>query len=155
MTKKSSDVTVFYLRISRILILLAFSVFMFSYAHGANWEYYSSDEEGNFLYYDRSSIYETKGVVNVWQKKVFHSNNLFRIRQTLGEKYYKLVEKLTLLEIHCSTKTAQERAFAYYDNNDRYIQGRYHEFVRDWKPILPNTDMARLYWICCRSDQKQ
>ena len=69
--------------------------------------------------------------------------------------YYKLIEKLTLYEIHCPTKRIQERAFVYYDNNGKVIDSRHYEFVRDWKKILPNTDMARLYWICCGKEEKQ
>ena len=141
--------------ISVVLYIFMLILSMSSFAYGAGWEYYGLDQDVNFLYYDKNAMNEAGGVVQVWQKKVYHSDNLFRIRQMLGEKYYKLIEKLTLYEIHCPTKTIQERAFAYYDNNDRYIDGRYHEFVRDWKMILPNTDMARLYWICCRKEEKK
>jgi hypothetical protein len=126
-----------------------------SITYGADWEYYDLDQDANFLYFDKGSMYDKDGVVYVWQKKVFHSDNLFRIRQVLGEKYYKLIEKLTLYEIHCPTITFQERAFAYYDNNEKVIDFRYFEFVRDWKKILQNTDMASLYWICCRSEEKK
>ena len=147
-------------RLFHFLILLflsniALAFFMIYPVWPGEMEYYGLDQDANFLYYDKNVSYESGDVVQVWQTKVFHSDNLFRIRQTLGEKYYKLIEKLTLFEIHCPAKSFQERAFAYYDNNNRYIDGRYHEFVRDWKKILPNTDMARLYWICCKSGQKQ
>jgi Surface-adhesin protein E len=124
-------------------------------SYGADWEYYGLDQDVNFLYFDKKAMHEEGGVVQVWQKKVFHSDNLFRIRQILGERYYKLIEKLTLYEIHCLTRTSQERAFVYYDNNGTVIDSRYFEFVRDWKKIAPNTDMARLYWICCRSEEKK
>jgi hypothetical protein len=130
-------------------------LFLNSFAYGAEWEYYGQDQDVNFLYVDKDSMKDANGIMQVWQKKVYHSDNLFRIRQTLGETYYKLIEKLTLYEIHCPTKTIQERAFAYYDNNNKVIDSRYYEVMRDWKKILPNTDMARLYWICCRKEEKK
>jgi len=124
-------------------------------AGGAQWEYYGLDQDSNFLYYDKQSVHEVNEIVQIWQRKVFHSKNLFRIREILGERYRKLTEKLTLYEIHCPMRTAQERAFAYYDNDDRVIDSRYYESVRDWKKILSNTDMARLYWISCGSESKR
>jgi len=155
MIKDNITFSAFKQRLCLLVLNLVFILSLTSFAYSADWEYYGLDEEANFLYYDTYLANQADGVVQVWQKKVYHSDNLFRIRQTLGEKYYKLIEKLSLYEIHCPTKTAQERAFAYYDNNSRYIDGRYHEFVRDWKKILPDTDMARLYWICCRSQEKK
>ena len=145
----------FNLRMCPLIINLVLFSLLTSSAQGADWEYYGLDQDVNFLYYDKSSMHEAGGVVQVWQKKVFHSDNLFRIRQVLGENYYKLIEKLTLYEIHCPTKTIQERAFAYYDNNDKVIDSRYFAFVRDWKKIVSNTDMARLYWICCGKEEKK
>jgi hypothetical protein len=153
--KNASVSSDFSVRTCQFIGILSFLLMLTSSVYCAEWEYYGLDQDVNFLYYDKNAMQESGGVVHVWQRKVFHSDNLFRIRQTLGEKYYKLMEKLTLYEIHCSTKSVQERTFAYYDNNDRYIDGRYHQFVRDWKKILPNTDMARLYWICCRSEEKK
>jgi len=145
----------FTLRMCAIIVNLSFFLLLTSSVQGADWEYYSLDQDVNFLYYDKNAMHETGGVVQVWQRKVYHSDNLFRIRQILGENYYKLIEKLTLYEIHCPTKRIQERAFVYYDNNGKVIDSRHYEFVRDWKKILPNTDMARLYWICCGKEEKQ
>lgn len=142
------------LRMRLLIVVLPLVLLLASSTQGAEWEHYDLDEEANFLYYDKHAIHEADGVVQVWQRKVFHSDNLFRIRQILGENYSKLIEKLTLYEIHCPTKRMQERAFIYYDNNGKVIDSRYSDFVRDWKRILPNTDMARLYWICCRSEKK-
>ena len=153
--KNASVSSDFAVRTCLFIGILALLLMLTSSVYCADWEHYGLDQDANFLYYDKNAMQESGGVVHVWQRKVFHSDNLFRIRQTLGEKYYKLMEKLTLYEIHCPTKSVQERTFAYYDNNDRYIDGRYHQFVRDWKKILPNTDMARLYWICCRSEEKK
>ena len=155
MMKGSIAFSAFKQRMCPPIFCLALILSLTSVSHGADWEYYGLDQDVNFVYVDKASMKDANGVMQVWQKKVYHSDNLFRIRQMLGEKYYKLIEKLTLYEIHCPTKTLQERAFAYYDNNDRYIDGRYHEFVRDWKKILPNTDMARLYWICCGKEEKR
>jgi len=145
----------FNLRMWLPIFCLVLILSLTSVSHSVDWEYYGLNQDGNFLYFDRSSMHNAVGVVQVWQRKVFHSDNLFRIRQMLGKKYYKLIEKLTLYEVHCPTKTIQERAFAYYDNNGKIIDSRYHEFVRDWKKVLPNTDMARLYWICCGSEENK
>ena len=157
MMKSGIASSVFNLRMCPLVLNLALALILSltSFAHGADWEYYGQDQDVNFLYVDKDSMKDTHGIMQVWQKKVYHSDNLFRIRQMLGEKYYKLIEKLTLYEIHCPTKTIQERAFAYYDNNNKVIDSRHYEFMRDWKKISPNTDMARLYWICCRSEEKK
>lgn len=138
-----------------LLFVVVMSFFMLPGQGACEMEFYGLDQDSNFLYYDKNLSRELGDIVQVWQRKVFHSDNLFRIRQTLGEKYYKLIEKLTLYEIHCPTKSFQERAYAYYDSNERYVDGRYYDFVRDWKRIMPNTDMARLYLISCRSENKK
>lgn len=124
-------------------------------SHAADWQHYGLDEDGNFLYYDRNAMDAADGIVRVWQRKVFTSDNLFRIRQVLGERYYKLLEKLTLYEMNCAARTYQERAFAYYDSAGRYIDGRYRDFVRDWKKISGQADMVRLYRICCLEAARQ
>ena len=100
----------FWLRLCLVIFGMLVIVSSPSITYGADWVYYDLDQDANFLYFDKSSLYLKDGVVHVWRKKVFQSDNLFRIRQVLGEKYYKLIEKLTLFEIHCPTKTFQERA---------------------------------------------
>jgi len=134
------------------LISLTFHICV---SYGADWQKYDEDIEGNFLYADKDSITEINGITQVWQKKVYYKDNLFRIRQILGERFYKLIDKITLFEIHCPTKQYQERAFAYYDSNDRLIDCHHDEFKRDWKKIMPYTDMALLYRICCMKEEKK
>ena len=124
-------------------------------SYGADWQQYDADIEGNFLYVDKDSITEINGITHVWQKKVYYKDNLFRIRQILGEKYYKLIEKITLYEIHCPSKQLQDRAFAYYDSDGRVIDSRYDELKRDWKKIPSGTDMVLLYRLCCSKDEKK
>lgn len=136
-------------RIGIGIFVLLFGSLCATVSYAADWHHYGLDEDANFLYYDKNAIDTADGVVRVWQRKVFTSDNLFRIRQVLGERYYKLLEKLTLYEINCAARTYQERAFAYYDNEGRYIDGRYREFVRDWKKISGQADMVRLFRICC------
>jgi hypothetical protein len=123
--------------------------------YGVDWQLYSQDIDGNFLYVDKDSIAEIKGTTQVWQKKVFYKDNLFRIRQVLGEKYRTLVEKITLYEIHCPSRQVQERAFAYYDSSDKVIDCRYDEFKRDWKKIVSGTDMVLLYRIICEEGERK
>jgi hypothetical protein len=123
--------------------------------YGADWLKYDEDIEGNFLYVDKDSITDINGITYVWQKKVYYKDNLFRIRQILGERYYKLIEKITLYEIHCPTKQVQDRVFAYYDSNGGVIDSSYNERKRDWKKILSGTDMVILYRICCEQDKKK
>ena len=140
-----------------ILFLFIFISFTFHICttYGADWQNYDMDMEGDFLYFDKDSITDINGITLVWQKKVYNKENLFRIRQILGERYYKFIEKITLYEIYCPTKISQERAIAYYDNNGKVIDSRYDEFKRDWKKIMPYSDMARLYRICCIKEEKK
>jgi hypothetical protein len=138
-----------------IFLFLTFLIFHIRTAYGADWKHYDSDIEGNFLYADEDSITNTNGITMVWQRKVYYKDNLFRIRQVLGERYAKLIEKITLFEIHCPTKQYQERAFAYYGSDDKVIDSMYYEFVRDWKKIVLGTDMVPLYRICCEREEKK
>lgn len=135
-----------------ILILLSylmFCVFFICPAISADWNYYSLDSDRNMVYFDKTSMLHDGEVVQVWQRKVFGSGNLHRIRQALGEKYAKLSEQYTFYRINCPNKTIQELVVVYYDNKGRFIDSRHYEFIRDWKKILPRTDMDRLHGICC------
>jgi len=134
------------------LISLTFQICI---TYGADWQHYDEDIEGNFLYIDKDSITEINGITYAWQKKVYSNANLFRIRQILGERYYKLIDKITLFEIHCPSKQVQDRVFAYYDSDGRVIDSRYDELKKDWKKIVSGTDMVLLYRICCMREEKK
>lgn len=143
----------------RTAVLFLFSIFFCAFpagaAYGVDWRHYAEDIEGNFLYYDSDSITESKGIVSVWQKKVFNVGNLFRIRQVLGERYKKLIEKISLFEIHCPTRQVQERAYAYYDGGGELIDARHDERKYDWRKIVSGTDMVLLYGICCKRGESK
>ena len=140
--------------------LCAMIFFLFSYlllcthaAYAVDWRHYGKDMDGNFLYYDKDSMAEIKGVVYVWEKKVYASNNLFRIRQILGERYAKVIEKITLYEFHCPTRQVQSRVSAYYDTSGALIDYYYDDLKREWRKIVSGTDMVLLYRICCEKKE--
>ena len=132
---------------------LIISLFLICPAYSADWKYYSLDQDRNVLYFDKASMLYGDEVVQVWQRKVFGSGNLYRIRQALGEKYAKLSEQYTFYRINCPNKTIQELVVVYYDNKGRFIDSRHYEFIRDWKKILPRADMDRLHGICCEDEK--
>jgi len=139
----------------RGLFLIFYLIVTANTVYGEDWLYYAEDSEGNFLYYDRDSITHKDTVTEVWQKTVYEKNNLFRIRQILGERYVTLTEAQSLVEIYCPKKTFQVRALDYYRSEGTIIDHIYHEFLRDWRRVQPKSDMERLYRICCGKEKNK
>ncbi|MDQ7787574.1 MAG: hypothetical protein RDU01_08190 [Thermodesulfovibrionales bacterium] len=137
------------------LFLIFFPIVTAGTVFGEDWQYYADDSEGNFLYYDKDSIAHRDEVTEVLQKKIYERDNLFRIRQKLGEKYATLIEERSLLEIHCPKKTFQVRAVDSYRSDGNIIDHIYHKFLRDWKKVQPTSDMEHLYRICCKKKEKE
>jgi|GEM_PF-3163899 len=152
---RSNDISTFCIVfIFSLLSCLAFCLYIIPAAISADWEYYSLDSDRNMVYFDKASMLCDEDVVQVWQRKVFGSGNLHRIRQALGDKYAKLSEQYTFYRINCPSKTIQELVVVYYDTKGRFIDNRLYEFIRDWKKITPRTDMDRLHGICCEEVKK-
>jgi len=137
------------------IVVLCFSIAATGSLHAEDWQYYAEDSEGNFLYVDKDSIIHKEIITEVWQKKVYEKNSLFRIRQTLGEKYATLIEARALIEIFCPKRTFQVRAVDYYRSDGTVIEHIYYEFLRDWKKVQRKSDMERLYKICCTTEKNQ
>jgi len=120
----------------------------------ADWEYYSEDKNGDLLYYDKTIPVPENGVVRVFQKKVYTSDSLFRVREKLGKKYHNLSEVISLIEIHCPTKRSQVKSITHYNADGSILSEETYEDRLDWRSIPANSDQQILYRLCCPRSKK-
>ena len=134
-----------------ITLIPIFLFFAFFPADSADWQYFSTDKNGNSLFYDIQNIVCTENVVKVYQKENHREEFLERLRNRLGDGYDDLSEIVNLIEIDCSHEQSRISSVSYYSSNGKELKN-IKSRAGDWKPIPQESGLHILYELCCPAD---
>jgi hypothetical protein len=121
----------------------------------AEWKYYGSDRNSNYVYYDKENTTDYQGIVRIWRKKVYNPNIVRRTYESLGIKYRNLKECIELLEINCISKQYQVKFHLYFDSNGTLIDKFDYKKGQGWRLIPSHTVIQRFYREECPQKAKK
>lgn len=134
------------------IIFVTFCLFfMATLADGADWQYYGLDKDGDSLFYDKENVTHSNDIVKIYQKETYLADNLFWIKQRLGDKYSDLKEVVNLIEIDCSAKRSKIRTVTYYNTKENVIESR-DQAGTDWILMPQKSELHMLYELCCPAE---
>ncbi len=104
-----------------ILLVVLFSILIFSDAWAENWKALRSDDSGASYYDLDSVILLSQGVIRVREQYVYTTESVAKKMMRYGSKYEGLKNSMTLWEINCSEKKARILRTADYSRDGKVI----------------------------------
>ena len=142
-------------KVKRLLILsiMIISLSFISLADGATWINYNTDREANKDYYDAESItYPAKGIVRVWERRIYSTAGLKSLEKNFGIKGATVSEGRSLDEVNCLTREYRMTNIMALDSSGEIVFNVKDEMFHDgdWEAISPESIIELLYNEVCK-----
>jgi hypothetical protein len=142
-------------KLKRLLIfsVMIMSLSFISLAEGATWINYNTDREANKDYYDAESItYPAKGIVRVWEKRIYSAAGRNSLEKNFGIKGATVSEGRSLDEVNCLTREYRMTNIMALDSSGEIVfnvnDKMFHD--GDWEAVPPESIIEFLYKEVCK-----
>jgi hypothetical protein len=129
-------------------ILSAFFLFADSDARAEDWKLFSKSDGSSFFFDAEGVSCPSANILSVWVKVVVSDKDRSAWVERGGQKYLKLSNIKSLLEINCKDKT--QRSLSLELRSEQKALDSFKEEEAQWNPIPPGSNWDHLHKAICR-----
>ena len=116
---------------------------------GADWKGFAETDNASF-YYDADTVTRpSKGVIRVWEKRVYKPKAINDMVEKHGATVWILHHSLILSEVHCAEKKRRLMSIDYYSKDGGFLSSRSIS-ENDWTFMVPESIGESIYKVLCK-----